>query len=141
MEHVEAPNRKRTCDNVGHADRVLMIDETDLSFCGPESTQKHLTLDTTSVQYDSECNICPDNADCATIKYLSPGTALTVTCWTDQGEAVIGDVYVLLLRDFASNDVVYLAYLSLNTRNKQSLSIILSRVNIADKRLCAKEMA
>jgi len=65
--------------------------ETDLSFCGSASTEEHLTFDSTTVQFDSECNLCPDNGECDTVKYLSPGTDLTVTCWTDQGEAVVGD--------------------------------------------------
>jgi len=78
-------------------------DETDLSFCDPESTKEYLTFDTTTVQLDSECNLCPDNGDCDTVKYLSPGTDLTVTCWTDQGEAVVCDMYVPLKRRSSSN--------------------------------------
>lgn len=73
------------------------IDERDLSFCGPDSEEEHLTFDTTTVEYDSECNICPDNSDCAVIKYLSPGTEVTVTCWTDQERKVIGNTYVSIV--------------------------------------------
>jgi hypothetical protein len=71
----------------------LFTDETDLSFCGQASTVKHITYDAATTKYDSECNICPDNADCATIKYLKYGTDITVTCWTDLGEEVINDRY------------------------------------------------
>jgi hypothetical protein len=77
-----------------------MTDEEDLSFCGIESSEKHLTLHPAIVQYDSECNICPDNDDCVTTKYLSPGVELTLTCWTNQGSAVLGNTYVNLRRDF-----------------------------------------
>lgn len=66
-------------------------DETDLSFCGPDSTEKHITLDTATVKFDSECNLCPDNLDCEVVNYLSPGTELSVTCWTDKGQAVVGN--------------------------------------------------
>jgi hypothetical protein len=62
-----------------------MKDEIYLSFCGPESAIENLTFDTTTVQFNSECNLCPDNSDCDIVKYLSLGTDLTVTCWTDQG--------------------------------------------------------
>ncbi|KAH7319116.1 hypothetical protein BKA65DRAFT_95143 [Rhexocercosporidium sp. MPI-PUGE-AT-0058] len=65
--------------------------ETDLSYCGKASEEKHITYDEATVKYDAECNICPDNASCATIKYQKPGTDLTVTCWTNDGEAVIDD--------------------------------------------------
>jgi hypothetical protein len=74
------------------------IDEDDLSFCGPESTEKHLTLHANAIKYDSECNICPDNGDCVTSRYYSPGKDLIVTCWTDLGEAVLGETYVQLTK-------------------------------------------
>lgn len=70
---------------------ILMSDETVLSYCGAASEELKLTYDEATVKYDAECNICPDNASCETIKYLSPGTALTTTCWTDDGGPVIGD--------------------------------------------------
>jgi hypothetical protein len=79
---------------VDRADFLFCADETDLDYCGEDSEEENLTYDTTTVIYDSECNICPDNGDCATIKYLSPDTEITVTCWTDAGGAVIGDTYV-----------------------------------------------
>ncbi|KAM3075549.1 hypothetical protein ACMFMG_007691 [Clarireedia jacksonii] len=65
--------------------------ETDLSFCGPESTEEHITYDSARTKYNTECNICDDNASCETIKYIKYGTDLTVTCWTDQGALVIDD--------------------------------------------------
>ncbi|CZR55032.1 uncharacterized protein PAC_04918 [Phialocephala subalpina] len=66
-------------------------DEADLSYCGKDSEDIHLTLDLAVVKYDTECNLCLDVMDCITLKYLSPDTELIVTCWTDQGEAIAGD--------------------------------------------------
>lgn len=79
---------------------ACVTDEDDLSFCGLESTAKHLTLRPATVEYDSECNICPDNDDCVTTKYYAAGTELIVTCWTELGAAVLGDTYVQLERAF-----------------------------------------
>jgi len=73
--------------------------ETDLDYCGEDSEEENLTYDTTIVKYDSECNICPDDGDCATIEYLSPDTEITVTCWTDAGGPVIGDTTWLKTTD------------------------------------------
>lgn len=81
----------------GRGSTDFSSDETDLSYCGKASEEKHLTYDEATVKYDSECNICPDNASCETINYQKPGTDLTVTCWTDDGEAVIDDTYVIFL--------------------------------------------
>ena len=71
---------------------ICASDEDDLSFCGIASTAAHLTLHPTFVQYDSECNICPDNGDCVTTKYIPAGTEVIATCWTDHGTAVLGDL-------------------------------------------------
>jgi hypothetical protein len=77
-----------------------MTDEEDLSFCGVGSVEKHLTLRPATIQYDLECNICPDNGDCVTAKYITPGTDLTFTCWTEFGSAVLGNAYVHLKRNY-----------------------------------------
>ncbi|KUJ08886.1 uncharacterized protein LY89DRAFT_741715 [Mollisia scopiformis] len=113
--------------------------ETDLSYCGEDSEEENLTFDTTVVQYDSECNICPDNLDCATVMYLSPDTEIIVTCWTDAGAAVIGDTTWLKttdncyvneqgLRDPANKDILDncgpIGFLQLNdtgSRKRESL--------------------
>jgi len=73
--------------------------ETDLEYCGEDSEVENLTFDYTTVIYDSECNICPDNGDCAVQQYLSPDTDITVTCWTDAGSHVIGDTTWLKTTD------------------------------------------
>ncbi|KAJ5037244.1 uncharacterized protein L3040_007421 [Drepanopeziza brunnea f. sp. 'multigermtubi'] len=73
--------------------------QTALSYCGSASEELLLTYDNATVKYDAECNICPDNASCETIKYLRPGTNVTVTCWTADGEAVIGDTTWLKTTD------------------------------------------
>ncbi|KAE8451362.1 hypothetical protein EG329_003991 [Mollisiaceae sp. DMI_Dod_QoI] len=73
--------------------------ETDLSFCGEDSEEKHLTFDTTMVEYDEECMLCPDNVDCETVKYLSAGTEITVTCWTSEGLTIAGDTTFLKTTD------------------------------------------
>ncbi|KAI9047517.1 hypothetical protein LZ554_008233 [Drepanopeziza brunnea f. sp. 'monogermtubi'] len=73
--------------------------QTALSYCGSASEELLLTYDNATVKYDAECNICPDNASCETIKYLSPGTNVTVTCWTANGEALIGDTTWLKTTD------------------------------------------
>ncbi|CAD6442170.1 bbbc2ba7-e44e-49d6-960a-c04561a073dc [Sclerotinia trifoliorum] len=65
--------------------------EDDLSFCGHDSTIEHYTTAPATTKYNTECNLCDDNADCAIIKYLKYGTDITVTCWTDQGDLVIND--------------------------------------------------
>ncbi|KAB8304239.1 hypothetical protein EYC80_003656 [Monilinia laxa] len=65
--------------------------ETDLSFCGQDSTIEHITTAPTTTKYNTECNICDDNSSCETIKYLKYGTDITVTCWTDLGSLVIND--------------------------------------------------
>lgn len=59
--------------------KSVKTDEDDLSFCGKASAGKDITYDTATVKYDSECNICPDNASCETIQYLKPKTEITVT--------------------------------------------------------------
>lgn len=72
-----------------------------MSYCGKDSEDIYLTFDTAVVKYDTECNLCPDaTGDCANVKYLSPDTEVTVTCWTDQGEAIAGDKYVGRLPTF-----------------------------------------
>ncbi|THV54596.1 hypothetical protein BGAL_0023g00040 [Botrytis galanthina] len=65
--------------------------ETDLSFCGKDSTIEHITTAPATTKYNTECNICDDNASCEVIKYLKYGTDITVTCWTDLGDLVIND--------------------------------------------------
>ncbi|KAF7960792.1 hypothetical protein EAE96_000465 [Botrytis aclada] len=65
--------------------------ETDLSFCGQDSTIEHITTAPATTKYNTECNICDDNASCEVIKYLKYGTDITVTCWTDLGGLVIND--------------------------------------------------
>ncbi|KAF5871816.1 uncharacterized protein Bfra_008840 [Botrytis fragariae] len=65
--------------------------ETDLSFCGQDSTIEHITTASATTKYNTECNICDDNASCEVIKYLKYGTDITVTCWTDLGDLVIND--------------------------------------------------
>ncbi len=93
MEHVSLPIR-RTSEKFCQADTLFLADETDLSFCGEDSEEKHLTFDTTVVEYDEECMLCPGNIDCETMKYLSAGTEITVTCWTAEGITIAGDTYV-----------------------------------------------
>lgn len=73
--------------------------ETDLSFCGKASTANLVTYHSAKTKYDSECNICPDNADCETVKYIKYGTDISVTCWTDQGGLVIDDSTWLKTKD------------------------------------------
>ncbi|RAL61783.1 hypothetical protein DID88_002846 [Monilinia fructigena] len=65
--------------------------ETDLSFCGQDSTIEHITTAPATTKYNTECNICDDNSSCETIKYLKYGTDIAVTCWTDLGSLVIND--------------------------------------------------
>ncbi|KAI9648264.1 hypothetical protein NHQ30_002896 [Ciborinia camelliae] len=65
--------------------------ETDLSFCGEDSTLERITTAPATTKYDTECNVCDDNARCERVKYLKYGTDITVTCWTDLGDLVIND--------------------------------------------------
>ncbi|QSZ37570.1 hypothetical protein DSL72_008668 [Monilinia vaccinii-corymbosi] len=65
--------------------------ETDLSFCGHDSTLEHITTAPATTKYNTECNICDDNTSCEVVKYLKYGTDITVTCWTDLGALVIND--------------------------------------------------
>ncbi|ESZ98117.1 hypothetical protein SBOR_1496 [Sclerotinia borealis F-4128] len=65
--------------------------ETDLSFCGEDSTVEHITTGPATTKYNTECNICDDNTSCEVVKYLKYGTDITVTCWTDLGAKVIND--------------------------------------------------
>jgi hypothetical protein len=69
---------------------TVLKDETDLKFCGSASETQHLTKQAAKVKYDTECNICPE-IGCDTVSYLKPGTDLTVTCWTDEGDLLIND--------------------------------------------------
>ncbi|PQE33927.1 NLP/P60 protein [Rutstroemia sp. NJR-2017a WRK4] len=83
----------RTTDDcyVTQYDLTDYADETDLSFCGPESTEEHITYDSARTKYNTECNICDNNSNCEVIKYIKYGTDITVTCWTDEGALVIDD--------------------------------------------------
>ncbi|KAF2874383.1 hypothetical protein BDV95DRAFT_627098 [Massariosphaeria phaeospora] len=66
--------------------------QNDLVYCGEESEEQHLTEEDATLQYKTECNICPF-ISCDTIAYLKEETDVTLTCWTDQGQMIIDDPF------------------------------------------------
>jgi len=86
---------------------IRCLDQDILSYCGPDSEEENITYDTNVVKYDSECRLCSVNLDCAVIHNLDPGTAITTTCWTDDG----------MFEEFTSYVVFYTK--SLNSKNIQ----------------------
>ena len=68
----------------------MNVDTTDLEYCGKASEEEHLTEVDTTLAYKTECNICP-TISCDIAAYLPEETDLTLTCWTDQGYAILDD--------------------------------------------------
>lgn len=68
----------------------MFADTTDLAYCGRASEEERLTTEDVTLQYKTECWLCPD-LTCEIAAYLPEDTDLTVTCWTDQGQIVIDD--------------------------------------------------
>lgn len=67
---------------------------TDLKYCGKASERRIITEEDATLQYKTECRICP-TITCDTVAYLPEDTDVTLTCWTDQGQIIIDDPYHL----------------------------------------------
>ncbi|KAF2465635.1 uncharacterized protein BDR25DRAFT_328644 [Lindgomyces ingoldianus] len=64
----------------------------DLKYCGAHSEVEHITTEDATLQYKTECRICPE-IDCDVAAYLPEETDVTLTCWTKEGQMVIDDPY------------------------------------------------
>lgn len=62
----------------------------DLEYCGRASEEEHITEEDATLQYKSECQICP-YLGCDIVAYLPEETDVTLTCWTKEGQLVIND--------------------------------------------------
>ncbi|KAL5116392.1 hypothetical protein ACEQ8H_005740 [Pleosporales sp. CAS-2024a] len=62
----------------------------DVAYCGPDSEQEHLTMEDATLQYKTECRICPQ-INCGTVAYLKENTHVELTCWTPDGQLIIDD--------------------------------------------------
>ncbi|KAF2737009.1 hypothetical protein EJ04DRAFT_431687 [Polyplosphaeria fusca] len=65
---------------------------SDLAYCGKASEDESITTEDATLQYKTECRICPD-IDCDIMAYLPEDTDLSLTCWTDKGQIIIDDPY------------------------------------------------
>ncbi|KAF2193693.1 hypothetical protein K469DRAFT_728830 [Zopfia rhizophila CBS 207.26] len=65
---------------------------TDLEYCGKQSEKMRITEEDATLQYKTECRICPQ-IDCDVIAYLPEDTDVALTCWTKEGQLVIDDPY------------------------------------------------
>ncbi|KAF2260564.1 hypothetical protein CC78DRAFT_589551 [Lojkania enalia] len=90
---------------------------TDLAYCGKKSEEQHLTLEDATLQYKTECRICP-SITCDTVSYLKEDTDVTLTCWTDEDTQIIIDdpywmkttnnCYVAQKNLYSKPDITYL---------------------------------
>lgn len=78
---------KQTCSI---SELIVMTDETDLAYCGPESEEQHLTIEDAKLKYKTECRICPE-LNCDVIAYLRENTDVELTCWYPEGQLIIDD--------------------------------------------------
>ncbi|KAF2196630.1 hypothetical protein GQ43DRAFT_467031 [Delitschia confertaspora ATCC 74209] len=69
-----------------------------LEYCGKDSEGEDLTEEDGTLQYKTECRICPD-LQCDVVAYLPEETDVTLTCWTDEGQTVIDDPIWLKTRN------------------------------------------
>ncbi|KAF1940273.1 hypothetical protein EJ02DRAFT_319176, partial [Clathrospora elynae] len=65
---------------------------TDLEYCGPDSEEQDLTIEYATLEYKTECRICP-GLNCDTIAYLQYDTEVELTCWSAEGQVIIDDPY------------------------------------------------
>lgn len=65
-------------------------DTEDLKYCGRESEEQDLTIEDATLQYKTECRICP-TISCDVIAYLKEDTDVELTCWTPEGQTIIDD--------------------------------------------------
>ncbi|KAH7082966.1 hypothetical protein BKA63DRAFT_387494, partial [Paraphoma chrysanthemicola] len=68
--------------------------ENDLAYCGRESEEQDLTIESNTLKYKTECRICPE-LSCDTIAYLKEDTDVDLTCWYPYGQQIIDDPYWL----------------------------------------------
>ncbi|KAF4636607.1 hypothetical protein G7Y89_g1470 [Cudoniella acicularis] len=70
--------------------------QSDLAYCGEESSARFFTTQPSKTRYDTECNINPDYRS-DTSKYYPNDVDLTLTCWTKDEtnfySEVIGNLY------------------------------------------------
>ncbi|KAJ4295470.1 hypothetical protein N0V90_007482 [Kalmusia sp. IMI 367209] len=87
-----------------------------LPYCGPGSSDEDLTLEDATLQYKTECRICPQ-ISCDTVAYLMEETDVELTCWTPDGQVIIDDpvwhkttnnCYVAQKNLYSKPDITYL---------------------------------
>ncbi|PVH99550.1 hypothetical protein DM02DRAFT_711301 [Periconia macrospinosa] len=67
--------------------------DEDLAYCGRQSEEQHLTLEDATLQYKTECRICPFTGSCDVVAYLPEETDVTLTCWTDAATPILDNSY------------------------------------------------